>query len=96
MPRLSVPSLIVAAAIVAAASLLPGRAQAIGIGTAAAIDAAAAEFDATQQVRTVCRWRYGRRVCWWVPPVRVYRPYRYYRPHRYYRPYRPYRYYRRW
>jgi hypothetical protein len=86
-------SVIAAAAIVAAASLLPGRAEAMGVGTAAAIDAAVADFDAVQQAGYVCRWRYGRQMCWWVPPVRIYRPYRYHRPYRFYR---PYRHYRRW
>jgi hypothetical protein len=79
-----------AAFIVSTASLLPTRANAMGVGTATAIDNALAELDMMQNVATVCRWRYGRRYCTWVPTVRYYRPYRY----RYVRPYR--RYYRRW
>ena len=78
-------SVAAAAAIVSTAALLPIRANAMGVGTAAAIDNALSGISAVEDVRYVCRWRYGRRVCWWVPGVRYYRPYRYHRPYRYYR-----------
>jgi hypothetical protein len=83
-------SLAAAAAIAASASLLPSRAEAMGVGTAAAMDVAANELSLREDVAYVCRhrWRTSRRVCWWTTPRRYYRPYPYY--------YRPYRYYRRW
>jgi hypothetical protein len=83
-------SLTAAAAIAASVSLLPSRAEAMGVGTAAAMDYALHETSLLEEAAYVCRhrWRTSRRVCWWTTPRRYYRPYRYY--------YRPYRYYRRW
>jgi hypothetical protein len=83
-------ALAAAAAIAASVALLPGRAAAMGVGTAAAIDYAVNETSLLEQTAYVCRhrWRTSRRVCWWTTPHRIYRPYRYY--------YRPYRTYRRW
>lgn len=78
-------TLAAAAAIVSTATLLPTRADAMSVGTAAAIEAAVAELGAIENVAYVCRWRYNRRVCWWVPSRRVYRPYRSYRSHRFHR-----------
>ncbi len=86
-------SLAAAAAIMLTTAMLPSQANAIGVGTAAAIDNALNDLNEIENVAYVCRWRYNRRVCAWVPNRRVYRPYRAYRP---YRVYRPYRYYRRW
>jgi hypothetical protein len=85
-----------AVSILAATASLPTRADAMGIGTAAAIDNALSAISTTENVRYVCSWRYGRRICWWVPSYRSYRPYRYYRPYSYYRPYRSYRPWRYW
>jgi len=83
-------SLSAAAAIAASGLLLPSRAEAMGIGTAAAMDDALHESSLLEGAAYVCRhrWRTSRRVCWWTAPRRYYRPYRYYD--------RPYRYYRRW
>ena len=75
-------SLAAAAIIVSAAALIPTRAHAMSVGTAAAIENALEEMSGVEQAAYRCRWRYGRRVCWWVPGVRVYRPYRYHRPYR--------------
>jgi hypothetical protein len=80
-------SLAAAAAIASAATLLPGRAEAMSVGTAAAIDMALADMSALEDAAYVCRHRYysSRRVCWWTG-----RRYYYYRP---YRSYRRWRYY---
>ena len=74
-------SMAAAVAIASTAALLPTRADAMGVGTAAAIDVAAADMSMLEDARYVCRhrWRSSRRVCWWVPGRRHYRPYRYYR-----------------
>jgi len=89
MSRLLSP--LAAAAIVGLAALTPAKAMtpAPAAGMSAAIDAA----KMTEEVRYVCRhrWRSSRRVCWWQPPRRHYRPYyrpyrHHYRPHRFYRP----------
>ena len=78
----SLLSLAAATAIASTAALLPTRANAMGVGTAAAIEMAAADLDMMESVAYVCRHRgYSRRACWWVPGRRYYRPYR----HRYYR-----------
>ena len=87
---------VAAAAIASTAALLPTRADAMGVGTAAAIDSILSETSATENVRYVCSWRYGRRACWWVPSNRYYRPYSHYRPYSYYRPYRYARPWRYW
>ena len=79
-------SLAAATAIVSAATLLPGRANAMGIGTAAAIDMAVTDMSVLEDAAYVCRHRYysSRRVCWWTAPRRYYyRPYRSYRRYRY-------------
>ena len=89
-------SLAAAAAIVSAATLLPTHANAMGVGTAAAIDVAISDMSLMEDVRYVCRRSYsGRRVCWWAPGRGYHRPYRgYHRPYRGY--HRPYRGHRRW
>jgi hypothetical protein len=95
-------SLAAAAAFVAAASLAPGRAEAMTVGTVPGIQDALAETSLTEDVAYVCRHRYwsSRRVCWWRPGRYYgyyggYRPY--YRPYYgYYRPYYGYGYYRPW
>lgn len=83
-------SLAAAAAIAASALTLPNRAEALGVGAAAAMDDALHESSLIEESAYVCRhrWRTSRRVCWWTAPRRYFRPYRYH--------YRPYRYYRRW
>jgi hypothetical protein len=71
-------SLATATAIVSAATLLPSSANAMGVGTATAIDNALSSITGVTEVPYVCRWRYGYRRCWWVPGARYYyRPYRY-------------------
>ncbi len=74
-------SLAAAAAIVSAATLLPTRADAMGVGTAAAVDVALADMSVLEDARYVCRHRYysSRRVCFWSGGRRHYRPYRGYR-----------------
>lgn len=74
------------AAIVASATLVPSRADAMGIGSAAAVQMALEDISALENAAYVCRHRYysSRRVCWWTPGRRYYRPYRYYRRWRYY------------
>lgn len=74
------------AAIVSSATLLPSRADAMGIGSAAAVQMALEDISALENAAYVCRHRYysSRRVCWWTPGRRYYRPYRYYRRWRYY------------
>ena len=77
-------SLAAAAAIVSAATLLPTRADAMGVGTAAAIDVAMADIGMVEDARYVCRHRVysSRRVCFWAGGRRYYRPYRSYRRYR--------------
>lgn len=80
-------SLAAAAAIASAATLLPSRADAMSVGTAAALDMAVADMSAIQDAAYVCRHRYysSRRVCWWTGRRSYYyRPYRHYRRWRYY------------
>jgi hypothetical protein len=79
-------SLAAASAIVSAATLLPSRADAMGVGSAAAVQMALDDMSALENAAYVCRHRYysSRRVCWWTPGRRYYRPYRYYRRWRYY------------
>ncbi len=81
----SLLSLAAAAAIVSSATLLPSRADAMSVGTASAIEVAVAEMGMLEDARYVCRHRYysSRRVCWWAPVRRYYRPYRSYRRWRY-------------
>ena len=71
-------SLTVAAVTVAAASLAPGRAEAMTVGTAPGIQAALADGSLTTDVVYVCRHRYwsSRRVCWWRPGGYLARPWR--------------------
>jgi len=72
-PNESNPTLAaVAAAVVSAATLLPSRADAMGVGTAAAIDNAVSSMSGVEDVAYVCRWRYGYRRCFWVAPRRYY------------------------
>ena len=98
-------------AAVAASSWLTTPVQAMTVGTASGIHAAADDTSLAQPARYVCRvYRSGRRVCRWTnapygqpywdpfwPPF--WQPWRpYYRPY-YYRPYRPWvqrRYWRHW
>ncbi len=79
-------SLTAAAAIASAATMLPSRADAMGIGSAAAMQMAVEDMNALENAAYVCRHRYysSRRVCWWTPGRRYYRPYRSYRRWRYY------------
>jgi hypothetical protein len=79
-------SLAAATAIVSAATMLPSRADAMGVGGAAAMEMALEDMSALENAAYVCRHRYysSRRVCWWTPGRRYYRPYRYYRRWRYY------------
>jgi uncharacterized membrane-anchored protein len=58
-----------AALLAGAAALMPAPATAMTVGTAAAMNAAAAEASLMDQVAYVCRHRYysSRRVCWWRP-----------------------------
>ena len=78
-------SLATAVTIVSGATLVPSQASALGMGAAAAIDLAVQDMNMMEDVRYVCRHRYhsSRRVCWWVPVRRYYRPHRYYRRWRY-------------
>ena len=60
---------------------------AVGITAAPSMQIAVDNANAVEEVRYVCRHRYysSRRVCWWQPRPRIYRPYRHYhRPYRYY------------
>lgn len=59
----------VAAALVAAPSLTP--AHALAVGTAPALEAAIAETDLLQDAAYVCRHRFytSRRLCWWRPAL---------------------------
>jgi hypothetical protein len=77
-------SLAAAVAILSAASLLPTRANAMGVGTAAAIDGALVETSHLQEAQYYYRrrYRYYRPYTYYYRP-RVYRSYRYYRPYRY-------------
>ena len=79
-------SLAAASTIVSAATLLPSRADAMGVGSAAAVETALEDMSALENAAYVCRHRYysSRRVCWWTPTRRYYRPYRSYRRWRYY------------
>jgi hypothetical protein len=79
-------SLATATAIVSAATLLPSRADAMSVGSAAAMEMALEDMSALENAAYVCRHRYysSRRVCWWTPGRRYYRPYRSYRRWRYY------------
>jgi hypothetical protein len=88
--RKTVLSVAAAASILATSALLSTRAEATGIGTAAAIDNALSAISTAENVRYVCSWRRGRRICWWVPSYSYYRPYGSYRPYsyRYHRPWR--------
>jgi hypothetical protein len=78
-------------AMLGAAVLLPGPADAMTLPAPAGVAAAAQGTSLAQDVAYVCRrvWRCGpygcgwRRVCWWTGP-RYYRPYPYYR-YRYWR-----------
>ncbi len=64
-------------ALISAALLVPGRADAMTVGTASALNAAIADSNLIEDIATVCRHRTysSRRVCWWVPSYR-YRPWR--------------------
>lgn len=76
--RRTILSLAAAATIASTAALLPTRADAMSVGTAAAIEAAVADMGMLEDVRYVCRHRgySSRRVCWWQPGRGYYRPYR--------------------
>jgi len=78
-------SLAAATAIASAVTMLPTRADAMGVGTAAAIEVAVIDTGLLEDVRYVCRHRAysSRRACWWQPNRRHYRPYRSYRRWRY-------------
>jgi hypothetical protein len=71
-------SVAAAAAIVSAASLAPTSAQAMTPGAAAGVLGALEETSLVDDVRYVCRHRgySSRRVCWWEPGRRHYRPWR--------------------
>ena len=58
----------------------------MGVGSAAAMEMALEDMSALENAAYVCRHRYysSRRVCWWTPTRRYYRPYRSYRSWRYY------------
>jgi hypothetical protein len=60
-------SLTAASALMAAASMAPAHAMAVG--TAPSMQAAVDNAGVLQDVRYVCRHRYysSRRVCWWQP-----------------------------
>lgn len=77
----SLLSLAAAAALMSSATLLPTRAQAMGVGAATAIELSVADMADLENAAYVCRHRYysSRRACWWVPGRRYYRPYRHYR-----------------
>ncbi len=69
---------VAAAAVAAAGSLVSQRADAMTVGTASGIQAAAADTGMIEDVAYVCRHRgySSRRVCYWTPGPRP-RPWRY-------------------
>jgi hypothetical protein len=86
-------SLAAVAGLVSATSLLPVAANAMTPGTASGIRSAVEETNVVEDVRYVCRHRSysSRRVCWWEPGRRHFRPYRSYDRPRFHRPHRSYR-----
>ncbi len=76
--RKTLLSMVAAAAIVSAASLAPTAANAMTPGAAAGVLGALEETSLVDDVRYVCRHRgySSRRVCWWEPGRRHYRPWR--------------------
>ena len=66
-------SLAAAAAIASTAAMLPTQANAMGVGTAAAIELAIADSSLIEDVRYVCRhrWRTSGRRCFMTRPAVV-------------------------